>query len=214
VTQPPDPGAQVRLLQSVMWRSLRGVGLEHCGLWNYPLPDSDQPGWALRGTAVSEFDGVPAEVRYRIIADRSWRTRRVHVGVVRGGERAALRLETDGQGSWRSTDGPLPEFDGCLDVDLGVTASTNTLPIRRVNPPVGDSVELVAAWVRFPDLAMERLPQRYTHLSEDRYRYESLDSDFSAELLVDDLGLVVHYSGWFERVAAFGPQHASPIPSR
>ena len=100
-------------------------------------------------------------------------------------------------------------------MDLGIGASTNTLPMRRLSLPVGGATEVHAAWVRFPDLELERLPQRYTRLADRRYRYESLDSGFTAELDVDDLGLVVLYPGWCERVAAFAPPTAGlePLPN-
>ena len=99
-------------------------------------------------------------------------------------------------------------------MDLGIGASTNTLPIRRLDLEVGEAAEIVAAWVRFPELSLEPLPQRYTRLAEDRFRYESLDSGFTAEILVDDLGLVVHYTGWCERVADFDPAGAPSERSR
>lgn len=201
-----DEGTDRPLCRALLWRSLRGTGLEYCGLWRYAKAASPfESGWALRGTAVTEFDGVPAEARYRVVCDDSWRTRRVHVGVIRGEGKAALRLEGDGNGRWRSNGQDVPQFAGSLDVDLGIGASTNTLPICRLKLPVGGHAEIVAAWVRFPDLSLEPLPQRYTRLAEDRYRYESLDSGFTAEIQVDELGLAIHYSGWCERVAMFDP---------
>jgi hypothetical protein len=196
-------------LRVLMWRSLRETGLEYCGLWRYLVPGSQAFGWALRGTAVGEYQGVPTEVRYRVVCDDLWNTRSVHIGVVQGHSKRALRLRPTGGGRWASGGDDVPQHRGCTDVDLGIGASTNTLPIRRLGLAVGQSARIDAAWVRFPDLRLERLPQRYTRLAEDRYRYESLDSGFTADLEVDDLGLVVNYPGWCERVAAFD----SPGPS-
>jgi hypothetical protein len=189
-----------------MWRSLQeDQGLEYSGLWRYPLPDQELPGWALRGTSVARYERVPTEVRYRVICDHEWRTRAVHVGVVQGDTKRALRLRLAEDGRWESGDGEVEAYRGCIDVDLGIGASTNTIAIRRLDLPVGQAAEIDAAWVRFPDLHLARLPQRYTRLAGDRYRYESLDSGFTADLEVDDLGLVVRYPQWCERVGAFDP---------
>jgi hypothetical protein len=78
---------------------------------------------------------------------------------------------------------------------------TNTLPIRRPQDAAGGSVELTAVWVRFPELTIETLPQRYTRLADRHYRYESAGGAFVAELTVDDLGLVIDYEGGWLRIA-------------
>ena len=66
---------------------------------------------------------------------------------------------------------------------------------------VGEAADLSAVWVRFPELSVQRLPQRYTRLAERRYRYESNGGAFMAELEVDDLGLVIAYEGIWQRIA-------------
>lgn len=48
-------------------------------------------------------------------------------------------------------------------------------------------------------LAVTPDPQRYTRLAEDRYVYESRDSDFRREITVDTHGLVVDYPGLYRR---------------
>jgi hypothetical protein len=87
-------------------------------------------------------------------------------------------------------------------VDLGFTPATNTLPIRRLNLEIGAQREITAAWVKFPELTVQPLRQRYTRLSARLYRYESVGTDFRAEIEVDEEGLVVLYAGGWERIAA------------
>jgi len=43
--------------------------------------------------------------------------------------------------------------------------------------------------------------QRYSRLAKKTYRYES-ETGFSAEIVVNDLGLVTEYPGGWERIAA------------
>jgi hypothetical protein len=107
----------------------------------------------------------------------------------------------EASGGWRSPGEELPTLGQCSDIDLAVTPATNTLPIRRLNLEVGLSREVTAAWLKFPDLTLEILPQRYTRLGPQRHQYQS-GTGFSAELLVDDLGLVTVYSDGGERAAS------------
>ena len=90
-------------------------------------------------------------------------------------------------------------LDGCRDVDLEISPSTNTLPIRRLQPQVGKTAPARAAWVRFPSLAVEPLDQTYERIGETSWRYRS--GDFEAELDVDADGLVVRYGDLWEAVA-------------
>jgi uncharacterized protein len=163
-------------------------------LWSTP------EGWRLRGTAIAVWeDAGPLVASYSVDCDRAWRTRRAEAECMTANHRSSMVLTSDGQGSWQ---GPGHERVGsCSDVDLAVTPATNTLPVPRLNLKVGDSREVTAAWIRFPGLSVEPLVQSYRRLSRDRSRYES-NTGFSAELVVDDLGLDVSYSGAGERIAA------------
>lgn len=159
-------------------------------------------GWLLEGTVVASAAGQPSPVSYRVLCDATWHTRDVRVFAWEARLPAStprvLALESDGAGHWRVNGEPAPSLDGCLDVDLGVTPSTNTLPIRRLRLAVGGSAHVVAAWVRFPDLEVRSLGQRYTRLDERLWRYES-DTGFTADLTVDAEGLVVDYPGAWQR---------------
>jgi hypothetical protein len=160
----------------------------------------------LSGHAMVVLSDRPVAYQYSVYADAAWQTARCIVTPDAPGSRAiSLAVENgrwvaDKRGGWIQFD--LAPLAGCVDVDLGISPSTNTLPIRRLNLAVGESRELTAAWVRFPELTVEPLAQRYTRLDERRYRYESIVSGFTAELEIDDLGLVVSYEGIWRRVAA------------
>lgn len=104
-------------------------------------------------------------------------------------------MTVDAERRWWSAETELVALRGCEDVDLGITPATNTLPIRRLNLPIGETRAVTAAWVRFPDLQIEPLPQHYTRLDRQRYRYESGDGAYTTEIVVDERSLVTHYAG-------------------
>jgi hypothetical protein len=91
-------------------------------------------------------------------------------------------------------------LQGCLDIDIAACAFTNTLPIRRLALEVGQSAEIQVAYLHIPDLRVERVPQRYTRVAPQRYRYEGLSTGFVAEITVDEDGLVIDYPQLCRRV--------------
>jgi hypothetical protein len=184
------------LKRVVAWKNLLINGTDYCALWH------TAEGWLLKGTVIGVLkDRRPMLANYEVHCDDNWLTHRVQVERTIGNDRKALSLSVESRGLWRSSGQELPALRGCLDVDLAVTPATNTLPIRRLDLCIGKSESVIAAWIKFPDLEMQLLSQRYTRLAKNIYRYES-DTGFSAEIVVDDLGLVSTYPGGWERIAA------------
>lgn len=187
---PSERGGR-ELLRTVLW-GRAGGGVERCRL------ERDGEGHRLDGVVLLPVDGVPVEARYVVTADAGWRSTAAHLVVIepRGVRRTHLLFE---DGRWVHDGVSRPELDGCLDVDLGLTPSTNTLPVRRLGLPVGGSAAITAAWLRFPTLDVVPAEQRYTRLAERLWRYES--ATFTAELGVDDLGVVLEYGGVWSSIA-------------
>jgi hypothetical protein len=172
------------------------------------LEDFEEDGPTFRGR-IQVQEATPWSVEYRITFDDHWVTRDVEASVRHTDGTRHLTLRREASGRWAADGRDLEACQGALDVDLGVTPSTNTSAIRRLALAVGDSAELTAAWVRFPDLSVLPLQQRYTRLGAHRYRYESLQDGqvvFQAELEVDGSGLVERYERFFERVDVPAPR--------
>ena len=94
----------------------------------------------------------------------------------------------------------VPELAGTLDVDLGFTPATNTLPIRRLALAVGESAPVRSAWLRFPELRLEPLEQTYTREGAQSFRYRALvdREQFIARLETDEFGRVLLFEGLWE----------------
>src|SRR5574337_466609 len=158
-------------------------------------------GSEISGSVMIAEGGAPLRVDYRIACDGEWRTRTVEVEQTWRGARCTLRVDHDGQGRWYRNGDVAGALTGCTDIDLGVTPSTNALPVNRLRLPVGGSGEVVAAWVRFPEVDVAPSRQLYERLSEGRYRYTSLASGFTTLVEVDADGLPTDYAGVWRRVA-------------
>jgi hypothetical protein len=174
---------------AVLWQASDG-GSDLCVL------EPAGRGRRLRGTVLTHEAGEPIEIRYGVTVDSGWATGDVEVLVAFAG--GDLHEPVGLGGLWSGKERP-PELEGCVDVDLGFTPATNTLPIRRLGLEVGAEAEIAVAWLRWPELRIERAVQRYARLGRDRYRYTQ--DEFSAELLVDEHGLVLEYEGLWHAVA-------------
>lgn len=169
-------------------------------------------GLSLVGTVLGAAAGSPLRIEYRVLTDGSGMTTAAHVRDLRGFEQRSVMLERSAKGAWSLDGKPARTLKGCTDVDLGCSPSTNTLPIRRLRLGVGASATIQAAWLRFPELTVEKAAQTYTRLDEQTYRYES--GTFSAELVVDDDGLVASYAVWQRTGLAYGPDETEPLDSQ
>ena len=169
-------------------------------------------GLSLIGTVLGSEGGVPVRTEYRVLADAAGLTTAVHVRDQRGFDQRTLTVERSTKGAWTVNGVADRALKGCTDIDLGCSPSTNTLPIRRLRLAVGGSATIAAAWVRFPELEVVKAAQTYTRLDEFTYRYAS--GDFTADLTVDEDGLVTTYAEWQRTGMAFGPEASESLDSR
>ena len=107
---------------------------------------------------------------YQVHCDENWLTHRVHVERTIGKDTKTLSLSVEKSGLWCCPGQEVAEVRGCLDVDLSLTPATNTLPIRRLDLGIGKSESVTAAWIKFPELALQPLSQRYTRTAKNIHR--------------------------------------------
>ena len=161
----------------------------------------------LSGVCLIPREGEPCRIEYKVNVDHAWATQVVVVAVMTPRTTENVHLERDASGHWILDGTRALHLDGCVDVDLGWTPATNTLPIRRTQLEPGASVTIAAAWMRFPELDVVVSRQRYTRLAADRWRYQSGAYDF--ELQTDpESGMVLAYGDDLWR--ATGPVTVSP----
>jgi uncharacterized protein len=180
-----------------MWSAWQGPGLGHLRL------AVRESGVVADGLVLGVDDGRPFRLSYEVRCDPYWRVRAARVGVT--GEPARVELLSDGEGNWTGPDGQVVSYlKRCEYVDISETPFTNSLPIRRLGLAPGESAEVAVAYFEGAELQPWPEPQRYTRLEMGEggatYRFVSLDGGFSADLPVDQDGLVLDYPGLFRRV--------------
>lgn len=176
------------------WRRLDVPGCEDAHI------ERTTTGWRLTGELEVEETGLTAHLRYVIECDAEWCTRSAVIEGEAAGRPIRFALAADGLGNWSRDGDPVPDVSGALDVDLGFTPATNTLPIRRLALGVGESASVGSAWLRFPELRLEPLEQTYTREGALTFRYRALvdGEPFVASLDTDVFGRVVHYEGLWQ----------------
>ena len=167
--------------RALVWRGVDAWRAEYCDVW---LRDGRL---IARGVQVG-VDPFPYEARYSLDTSPGYDTAHLSVG-----ESGSVGLPDPGCNT--------AAFDGARDCDLQHCPVTNAMPVLRERlTDGGGPVDLVMAWVALPELTVTRSDQRYEPIDERRVRYVALDSDFRAELELDEDGLVVSYPGLAERI--------------
>ncbi len=184
--------------RNIMWTPWSEPGLEHLHLLQ-------QDGNILTDSIiVGVSNRMPFRLHYEITCDSNWKVKELGLTLL-SCNRKSIKMQADGQGHWSTNTGdPVSSLEGCIDVDISATPFTNTLPIRRLELKSGQSAELLVAYVLIPEMELMTDRQRYTCLELNAggglYKYESMESDFSAELPVDSDGLVIDYPGLFKSI--------------
>lgn len=185
-----------RVVRRLWARRIDRPGMESATLFSTPS------GWRLTGTVRTDYPEGPASLRYQIDCGPGWGTRNALLELKLGESRRSVRIARDERDRWQVGGLEQRDLRGCTDIDLTATAMTNTIPIRRLELPVGAKSEIRSAWVTFPDLEVHPVRQIYTRVAEDRYRFEAPHNAFVAEFDVDDFGFVILYPDYWERVPA------------
>jgi hypothetical protein len=184
-------------LQEYIWTPWDMPGSEHLRLWTSPQGER-----LVDSQLVVIERGKVLRVSYRIELDAAWRTRSVRIAAEQpDGNAIGLAMNGDGRGNWTDASGSaLVDIEGCLDIDIQASPFTNTLPIRRLALAPEDQEVIRVAYIPVPSLDVTSMKQRYTGISHDRVRYESITSGFTRELEVDPDGIVIRYPGLFRRI--------------
>jgi hypothetical protein len=174
---------------SILWRRLERPGHE------FARVERAASEWRLSGSAVLVHEGAPCRLDYVVVCNERWETTSGKVTGWVGNDAVGIDVMVEPRGVWRSNGAEVPAVRGAVDLDLNFSPSTNLLPIRRLNLAIGQEAAVRAAWLRFPSFAFEPLEQTYRRIDASTYRYESAGGRFSADLTVDDAGLVTFYPG-------------------
>lgn len=175
---------------------------KHHVLWRrYDLPGHDacriqqsQDGWIVEGSAVFSDAGLVSAIRYCVTCDLQWHAIRSETSGWHRNQPVCLHMEQS-DGTWLVNGERAPDLQGLIDIDLGFTPATNTIPIRRMKMAGVTSCEVVSAWLDPDTWQIRPLLQQYAAGEDSRLAYAAPSLDFYADLHIDAFGVVVDYPG-------------------
>ena len=179
------------LIKNILWQSISSPSLEYFSL----VKKGDY--FSLSGNMALLLADVPAKASYQVHCSKNWETRNANICFSTKDHQQSLIVEKDSNNTWLINHSENTAFKECIDIDIGITPSTNMLPIQRLKLWPGQSQVITAIWVRFPELTIQPARQQYTCMDKHSYLYESLSSSFKATIKIDDLGIPIDYEyGW------------------
>lgn len=186
------------MTNELIWQHLDSAGWEHVRV------SDDHPGWTVYDSIlVREHNGQVLRGGYTLVTDKQWRTLELRLmmesspGVMEG-----VHLLTEGDGRWTdSNENPMPELDGCLDVDIAWTPLTKSLPINRIPLKADEQQELRVASISLPELSIMPVDRLYERVDESHVRYSSRNGTSESIISIDAEGLVIESPDGFLRTA-------------
>ena len=180
---------------NLLWTGREYHSLENC------FVDVSEAGVQVTSTIIGTYQEKIYKVDYRIKTNREWNTVLLEISSRHSDTTQFIRLESNGNGNWKSNLGNADELRGCIDVDIPLTPFTNTLPINRLRLGVNESKEIQVVYCDLLEGKIRAVRQKYTCLSKTKYHYQNVPNDFEAIIVIDELGFVVDYPSLFVRTA-------------
>ena len=181
---------------NLLWAGREYHSIENC------LVDTTNKGSEITSTIIGHYDNKIYQVEYRIKTNHNWETVFFEINSRHNNRIQSLLFEGDGKGNWTSNNKQASQFKGCIDIDIPLTAFTNTLPINRLKLIQDQEQEIQVIYLDLLEEQIKPVRQKYKRLSNTEYHYENVPNDFEANIQVDESGFVIDYPMLFVRTAA------------
>ena len=180
--------------QNILWKGIENDSLENC------MVNFTNEGSVINSTIIGKGQDLIYKVVYHIKTNQLWETTYLEIEFQLGDNIKTVRFRSDGKGNWTTNGKPVEAFNGCIDVDITLTPFTNSLPINRLKLAVNEVKQIKVLYLNVLNQEISSVYQKYTRLSANEYKFETVPNDFEAIIETDELGLVVSYPQLFRRL--------------
>jgi hypothetical protein len=154
----------------------------------------------VKSTIVGYSNDAPFKADYQLHLSSDWVVSFFQVKACLGNVEQSLELSHNGIGNWYIHGREEKRLQGCVDIDISITPFTNSIPVNRIQPSPGVATNIEVVYLDVLNFDILREPQQYTQLNSNAYRFSSDGGNFLADITMDDLHLVTHYPGLFQRM--------------
>lgn len=157
-------------------------------------------GFLVESVVNGIIDDSAVYCAYKIRLDERWQAREFLIYSWNNWQENTISIKKNDSGKWELNGKEDDRFTNCIDIDISATPFTNSLPVNRLALQIDETKEINVVYINVAKQAVEPFAQVYTRISEKTYRYENASGDFSAEITVDDDGIIIDYPGLFRKL--------------
>ncbi len=183
-------------MKTLIWKGIYYQSLEYFNLL------SDDKNYTIESKIIGCLEDKIYNVKYKIHTDKNW----IIQDFLIESEVNTIKRTSSGkrnQGQWEINGVVNPEFDHLNFIDISLTPFTNTLPINNLKLSERNSQKIDVLYIDVLKHEIRPVQQQYTRTAVNKYLYENIETDFKAEISVDESGLVTSYPELFEKIAEF-----------
>lgn len=181
------------MIKNILWKGIDTESLEYCSIYYKDVI-------TVRSSIIGHHQYLPFKMDYEIELTKDWVINAFLIRSSLFNMDQTLSLKHDGYGRWFGEGKEWKNLEGCTDIDISVSPFTNSLPVNRLKSSVSESQVVNVVYIDIPEFRISREQQLYTRLDKNSYRFTNDSGDFTADIQMDNDGLVVHYPGLFDRV--------------
>lgn len=181
-------------MKTLIWKGIFYQSLEYFNL------QSDDKNYTVKSKIIGCHEDNIYTLNYRILIDEDW----IVQDFLIESEVNTIKITSSGRrnhGQWEINGVINPEFDHFNFIDISLTPFTNTLPINNLKLSERDSQKIDVLYIDVLKHEIRPVQQQYTRTAVNKYLYENIETDFKAEISVDESGLVTSYPELFEKIA-------------
>lgn len=181
-------------MKTLIWQGIIYQSLEYFNI------QEDDKNYTVTSKIIGCYQDKMYTVDYQLILNKDW----TMLDFLIESEVNTIKTKITGkkqQDHWEINDLIHPDLKGFKYIDISLTPFTNTLPINNLTLTENHPQKIEVIYIDILNNHIKPAKQQYTQTSPTGYLYENIETDFKANILVDEDGLVIHYPGLFKKIA-------------